>query len=69
MRPVPPSEQLIQMLDDSSNQTSLHKRKVDPPKKTMSILNMLPDEEEPQINRVRTRLSMRKSDRRFANFS
>jgi hypothetical protein len=43
MRPVPPSEQLIQLLDDSANQTSVHKRRVDPPKKTMSILNMLPD--------------------------
>lgn len=35
----------------------------------MSILNMLPDEEPSLVNRIKSRLSMRKSDRRFVNFS
>jgi hypothetical protein len=69
-KPVPPSEQLIQLLNDKTNQIAIHKRHVEPPKKTMSILNMLPGEEESDhALRIRSRLSMRKSDRRFVNFS
>ena len=67
---VPAHEQLIQLLDDAANTRTVHKRRADPPRKSPSILALLPGEDEPDhALRIRSRLSLRKSDRRFANLA
>ena len=48
-KPVPPNEQLIQLLNDETNQITLHKRKIENHsinKKMVSILNLCPDDEQ-----------------------